>query len=280
MLLGSQSRCYFRPAGLLFVSSLIGIGPLAVTTTTTANVVRVAAFALPTVCASAAAYHQQQPPPPQQQQRHCPSSSGGLHPQQPEGRRRRRQRRTPMAHLLSTSAAAAPAAPESLGESSPAAAAAAAASTAPSLEALHAARKESAAGSGLELDGLHMRRALELAAKGLGRTRPNPAVGCVILDKDGRVVGEGFHPRAGEPHAEVRFWGRGGDPGTSGDQRRQQTCRCWCRRGRLRSSRTCVQIHLPHSLTVLPGAHTCSECTVDALFEFTAVSAQPNPAVA
>lgn len=49
-----------------------------------------------------------------------------------------------------------------------------------------------------------MRRALELAAKGLGHTRPNPAVGCVILDKEGRVVGEGFHPRAGEPHAEVR----------------------------------------------------------------------------
>lgn len=69
-------------------------------------------------------------------------------------------------------------------------------------------RKESA-GSGLELDGLHMRRALELAARGLGRTRPNPAVGCVILDKEGLVVGEGFHPRAGEPHAEVRRDRRG-----------------------------------------------------------------------
>lgn len=51
---------------------------------------------------------------------------------------------------------------------------------------------------------MYMRRALELAAKGLGRTRPNPAVGCVILDRDGVVVGEGYHPRAGEPHAEVR----------------------------------------------------------------------------
>lgn len=72
-----------------------------------------------------------------------------------------------------------------------------------------AARSVEAAGrgkarSGLEVDGAHMRRALELASKGLGHTRPNPAVGCVILDKDGRVVGEGFHPRAGEPHAEVR----------------------------------------------------------------------------
>lgn len=60
-------------------------------------------------------------------------------------------------------------------------------------------------GGGLERDAEHMRRALELAAKGLGRTRPNPAVGCVIVDTEGQVVGEGFHPRAGEPHAEVRF---------------------------------------------------------------------------
>lgn len=48
-----------------------------------------------------------------------------------------------------------------------------------------------------------MRRALELAGKGVGCTRPNPVVGCVILDAEGEVVGEGFHPRAGEPHAEV-----------------------------------------------------------------------------
>lgn len=58
--------------------------------------------------------------------------------------------------------------------------------------------------SGSERDSMHMRRALELARKGVGSTRPNPAVGCVILDKEGVVVGEGFHPRAGEPHAEVR----------------------------------------------------------------------------
>lgn len=56
---------------------------------------------------------------------------------------------------------------------------------------------------------MHMRRALELATKGLGRTRPNPAVGCVILDKSGVVVGEGFHPRAGEPHAEVGYTAEG-----------------------------------------------------------------------
>ena len=54
-----------------------------------------------------------------------------------------------------------------------------------------------------------MRRALALAARGLGETNPNPLVGCVIV-RAGRVVGEGFHARAGGPHAEaVALAGRG-----------------------------------------------------------------------
>ena len=48
-----------------------------------------------------------------------------------------------------------------------------------------------------------MDRALFLAARGRGRTSPNPMVGAVIVSRDGVVVGQGYHERAGEPHAEV-----------------------------------------------------------------------------
>ena len=48
-----------------------------------------------------------------------------------------------------------------------------------------------------------MRRCLELAARGEGRTAPNPMVGCVVLDRRGRPVAEGWHRRAGRPHAEA-----------------------------------------------------------------------------
>ncbi len=48
----------------------------------------------------------------------------------------------------------------------------------------------------------YMQRALELAARGRGRTSPNPMVGCVVV-RDGAIIGEGWHERAGEPHAEV-----------------------------------------------------------------------------
>lgn len=48
-----------------------------------------------------------------------------------------------------------------------------------------------------------MERALFLAARGRGRTSPNPLVGAVVVTEDGVVVGQGAHERAGEPHAEV-----------------------------------------------------------------------------
>ncbi|MCZ4672905.1 bifunctional diaminohydroxyphosphoribosylaminopyrimidine deaminase/5-amino-6-(5-phosphoribosylamino)uracil reductase RibD [Citrobacter sedlakii] len=51
-------------------------------------------------------------------------------------------------------------------------------------------------------DEIYMARALKLAARGRFTTHPNPNVGCVIV-KEGEIVGEGYHHRAGEPHAEV-----------------------------------------------------------------------------
>ena len=56
--------------------------------------------------------------------------------------------------------------------------------------------------SGLDQDYFYMRRAIELARLGQYSTKPNPNVGCVIV-KDGQIIGEGYHPRAGQPHAEV-----------------------------------------------------------------------------
>ena len=53
-----------------------------------------------------------------------------------------------------------------------------------------------------KIDEMYMERALELAAKGRGTTTPNPMVGAVIV-KNGRIIGEGYHIRAGEGHAEV-----------------------------------------------------------------------------
>jgi len=49
-----------------------------------------------------------------------------------------------------------------------------------------------------------MRRAIVLSAFGLGTTSPNPPVGCVILDAEGHLAGEGYHERKGEPHAETQ----------------------------------------------------------------------------
>jgi diaminohydroxyphosphoribosylaminopyrimidine deaminase/5-amino-6-(5-phosphoribosylamino)uracil reductase len=61
-----------------------------------------------------------------------------------------------------------------------------------------------------DFDRFAMQRALTLAARGLETTNPNPRVGCVIA-RSGRVVGEGWHERAGENHAELRALRAAGD---------------------------------------------------------------------
>lgn len=59
-------------------------------------------------------------------------------------------------------------------------------------------------------DAAYMERALFLAARGRGRTSPNPLVGAVVVTPEGVVVGQGAHERAGEPHAEVHALGAAG----------------------------------------------------------------------
>lgn len=51
-------------------------------------------------------------------------------------------------------------------------------------------------------DRIYMQQAIQLAKQGVYSTKPNPNVGCILV-KEGQVIGQGFHPRAGQPHAEV-----------------------------------------------------------------------------
>ena len=65
----------------------------------------------------------------------------------------------------------------------------------------------------MDSDRRFMQTALDLAALGAGHTSPNPMVGAVVV-KDGRVVGKGYHQRAGGPHAEVLALDEAGDRAT------------------------------------------------------------------
>ncbi|WP_025209395.1 bifunctional diaminohydroxyphosphoribosylaminopyrimidine deaminase/5-amino-6-(5-phosphoribosylamino)uracil reductase RibD [Hippea sp. KM1] len=62
----------------------------------------------------------------------------------------------------------------------------------------------------MDKDEFFMRRAIELAKKARNKTCPNPLVGAVIV-KDGKIIGEGYHKRAGLPHAEVEAINSVGD---------------------------------------------------------------------
>lgn len=62
----------------------------------------------------------------------------------------------------------------------------------------------------MQSDEFYMARAFELARKGRFTTHPNPNVGCVLV-RDGEIVGEGYHLRAGEPHAEAHALRMAGD---------------------------------------------------------------------
>jgi len=67
-----------------------------------------------------------------------------------------------------------------------------------------------------DADARAMRRALDLAARGRGAVEPNPLVGAVVLDAAGRVVGEGWHEKFGEAHAEVNAFAAAGEVARGG----------------------------------------------------------------
>src|ERR1700723_2558046 len=90
-----------------------------------------------------------------------------------------------------------------------------------------------------ETDLFWMRRALELARRGIGLCSPNPAVGCVILDRDGALAGEGWHEYDRRDHAEVVALAAAGERAPGGPGRARKLCsqpewRGWWRRPRIR----------------------------------------------
>jgi diaminohydroxyphosphoribosylaminopyrimidine deaminase/5-amino-6-(5-phosphoribosylamino)uracil reductase len=66
------------------------------------------------------------------------------------------------------------------------------------------------------VDTEFMERCLVLALQAEGRTAPNPVVGAVVTDAEGRIVGEGYHQKAGEPHAEVFAFDAAGERARGG----------------------------------------------------------------
>ena len=67
-----------------------------------------------------------------------------------------------------------------------------------------------------ELDSVYMKQAIEQAIQAQGKTRPNPCVGCVILDSNGDLVGRGYHKKSGYPHAEIEALKEAGEKAKGG----------------------------------------------------------------
>lgn len=116
-----------------------------------------------------------------------------------------------------------------------------------------------------------MQRALELARRGIGIASPNPAVGCVILDRAGQVIGEGWHEYDLLDHAEIMALKRAGCPIHSADFAE------WVGKERLRGGTAYV--------TLEPCNHTgrtgpCTQALIAAgLARVVAATGDPNPNV-
>ncbi len=107
-------------------------------------------------------------------------------------------------------------------------------------------------------DHAWMARALQLARKGLYSTHPNPRVGCVIV-ADGELVGEGWHVRAGEPHAEVHALRQAGVPAKLSRDAGRYVCNAlayrayqWAAAGP--KPRLAVFVHIPRPSPHLPAS--------------------------
>jgi diaminohydroxyphosphoribosylaminopyrimidine deaminase/5-amino-6-(5-phosphoribosylamino)uracil reductase len=96
-------------------------------------------------------------------------------------------------------------------------------------------------------DEQYMQRALDLAKQGRGRTSPNPMVGCVIV-RDGQIVGEGWHRKAGEAHAEVEAIRNAGDKVTGSTM--YVTLEPCCHEGRTPPCLDLILKHKPERVVV------------------------------
>jgi diaminohydroxyphosphoribosylaminopyrimidine deaminase/5-amino-6-(5-phosphoribosylamino)uracil reductase len=135
-----------------------------------------------------------------------------------------------------------------------------------------------------EQDAYWMRRALELARRGIGVCSPNPVVGCVILDRAGQVAGEGWHEYDLRDHAEVVALKAAGSPTLSAESAERRGHPATQRApsvpniGRLRGGTAYV--------TLEPCNHTgrtppCTQALIAAgLKRVVAATIDPNPAVA
>lgn len=84
----------------------------------------------------------------------------------------------------------------------------------------------------MQTDEKYMARALSLASKGLMHTSPNPMVGAVIVGPDGKILGEGYHCRCGDAHAEVNAIASVADKAALADSTMYVTLEPCCHYGR------------------------------------------------
>ncbi len=129
-----------------------------------------------------------------------------------------------------------------------------------------------------DLDARWMQRALELARRGIGVTSPNPAVGCVILDRDGEVIGEGWHEYDLMDHAEVVALKKAASPNLSAKEAERMGQIAGIDRDRIRGGTAYVTLE---PCSIAGRTPPCADALIKAgLARVVAATIDPNPAVA